>query len=87
VHLPWKTQQIYGPVCFTNNDKNKYFPLNQNGVYVTTCLTCYQQYNGETVKTCFPQDGHCIQVVGTKQIPGMAVTKWLYCGTLQCFMT
>ena len=29
--------------------KNKYFLLNRNGVYVATCLTCYQQYNGQTV--------------------------------------
>ena len=30
--LPWETkvQQIYGPMCFTNIEKNKYFPLNQN---------------------------------------------------------
>jgi len=28
-----ETQQIHGTMCFTNNDKNKTFPLNQN-------LTC-----------------------------------------------
>jgi len=36
---------------------NKYFPLNQNltcanfGIYEATCLTCYQQYNGQIVNT------------------------------------
>jgi len=49
-------------------------------------LLCHQQYADQEVKT-FPLDYHRIQVVGTNQISGMTVTKWLYRGTIQCSMT
>ena len=53
------TTQIHGAMCFTNTDKNKTFPQNQNvtcasyGVYVATCVIRHQQNDWATYKQIF----------------------------------